>query len=91
MRPRRDAILALVAAEYRFPVQHITSTMRFPVYVEARATYMHAARAFGYSLNQIAEVVCRDHATVQHNLKKDPASLPKFHAVMSRLTRKEAA
>ena len=91
MRPRCVHILQLVAAEYRLNPVHIVSPMRYPIYVEARATFIHAARAFGYSVNRIGEVAQRHHATVLHSLKRDPESLPKLPAVMSRLTPKADA
>ena len=91
MRPRRDVILAVVADEYRSPVAHITSPARFLVYVEARATFVHAARRLGYKLEQIAETINRERSTVQHMLRKNLDGLPRLGNVLKRIANQEAA
>lgn len=91
MRPTLAHILAVVADECQLPVAYITGPMRWKAYCEARHTFIHAARAFRYTLTPIGYAINRDHATVQHSLRKDPAKLPKLNIVLSRLLAREAA
>jgi hypothetical protein len=89
--PRRDDILDLVADLYGFPTEHLTSPARFLVFVEARATYAHAARSYGHKLEAIASTINRNRATVQHLLTKPPEGLPYLETLMSQLSERDAA